>query len=203
MILHEYAASGNCYKARLIAALTGQQLSRVQHDILAGATRTADFLKRINANGRIPVLELDDGTMLAESNAILFYLGADSAFWPSERLGQAKVLEWLNFEQYSHEPNIATVRFWRAYLGEARLTQVQRAQLPGRIEQGHAALAVMESHLHSCAWMVGDGPTLADIALYAYTHVAPEGGFDLTPYVNVRRWLDQVGTLPGHVPITA
>lgn len=203
MTLHEYAPSGNCYKARLIAALTGQPLARRHYDILKGETRTPAFLAHTNANGRIPVLELEDGTMLPESNAILIYLAHGTPWWPLDRRAQAQALQWLFFEQYSHEPNIATSRFWVAYVGEAALSEDQRRALPSKMTQGHAALAVMERHLSGRDWFAGDAPSVADIALYAYTHVAGEGGFDLAGYDAINRWLARIAALPGYVAITA
>ena len=178
MILHEYAPSGNCYKIRLTAAHLGIALERRGYDILAGEIRTPAFLARVNANGRIPVLEVD-GRMLPESSAACFYLADGSALVPADRWDRADMLRWMFWEQYNHEPNVATLRFWRAFVGEAALTQAQRDQLPLRQEAGTAALALMDGHLATREWMAAGRFTLADIALYAYTHVAEEGGFGL------------------------
>ena len=196
--LHDYLDSGNGYKARLLLSWLGMPYELVEYDILRGETHTPEFLAR-NPNGRIPVLELEDGTHLAESNAILFYLAEGSAYLPGDRLERARVLQWMFFEQYSHEPNIATSRFWLKHL---EIDDGRRVQLEQKRAAGDAALDVMEGHLKGRGWFVGDGPTIADIALYAYTHVANEGGFDLAPYSAIRAWLARVAAQPGHVAIT-
>jgi glutathione S-transferase len=198
LTLHEYAASGNCYKVRLTAALLGLPLERREYDILNGETRTADFLDKVNPNGRIPVLQIGD-RFIPESNAACFFLADGSVLIPSERFGRADMLRWMFFEQYNHEPNIATLRFWRKYLGENRLTEAQRSQVRPKEEAGKAALALMDGHLGGRAYFVGDRLSLADIALYSYTHVAEEGGFDLSPYPQVRSWLGRVSEQPGFV----
>jgi glutathione S-transferase len=195
--LYDYLASGNGYKVRLLLHQLGIPFERVELDIVRGATRTPAFLAR-NPNGRIPTLELEDGSYLAESNAILWYLAEGTPYLPSERLDRARVLQWMCFEQYSHEPNIATVRFWL----HTELTDERRALLPAKRAQGEAALAVMDGHLRARSFFVAERYTIADIALYAYTHVAGEGGFDLEPHPAVRAWLDRVRAQPGHVPIT-
>jgi glutathione S-transferase len=195
--LYDYLASGNGYKVRLLLHQLGIPFERVELDIVRGATRTPAFLAR-NPNGRIPTLELEDGSHLAESNAILWYLAEGTPYLPAERLDRARVLQWMCFEQYSHEPNIATVRFWL----HTELTDERRALLPVKRAQGEAALAVMDGHLRARSFFVGERYTIADIALYAYTHVAGEGGFDLEPHPAVRAWLDRVRAQPGHVPIT-
>jgi glutathione S-transferase len=200
-VLHEYALSGNCYKIRLTAAHVGLPLERRQYDILKGETRTPQFLEEVNANGRIPVLQLGED-FLPESNAAAFYIADGSDLMPADRFARADMLHWLFWEQYNHEPNIATVRFWRTMVGEANLTDLQRAQLPGKIAAGEAALALMDAHLGRSDFLVLDRLTLADIILYAYTHVAEEGGFDLQPYPNVRAWLARVAAQPGHIAIT-
>lgn len=202
LILHEYAPSGNCYKIRLTAALTGTAIERRSYDILAGETRTAAFLANVNANGRIPVLQHGD-RFLPESNAACVYLADGTALIPADRFDRADMLRWMFWEQYNHEPNIATVRFWMRWLGEANLDDLQRALLPGKRAAGEAALALMDRHLAARDWLVGDAPSLADICLYAYTHVAEEGGFALAPFPAVRAWIARVALLPGHVPITA
>lgn len=202
LLLHEFAPSGNCYKIRLTAAHAGIPLERRQYDILKGETRTAEFLGEVNADGRIPVLQLGDD-FLPESNAACVYLAHGTPLIPVDRFAHADMLRWMFWEQYSHEPNIATVRFWRRWVGEANLSDLQRAMLPAKIAAGNAALALMDAHLGRSAFLVGDALTLADIALYAYTHVADEGGFDLQPYPNVRAWLARVAAVPGHVSIDA
>jgi len=195
--LFDYLPSGNGYKVRLVLAQLGIPYERVELDILGGATRTPGFLAR-NPNGRIPVLQLEDGTHLAESNAICWWLAEGTPLLPDDRLARAQVLQWMFFEQYSHEPNIATVRFWL----HTEVTPERAAMLPAKRAAGEAALGVMERHLRDRAFFVGERYSIADVALYAYTHVADEGGFDLTPYPAVRAWLARVAAQPGHVPIT-
>ena len=200
LILHEDARSGNCYKIRLTAALLGVELERRQYDILRGETRTARFLAEVNANGRIPVLQVGD-RFLPESNAACWYLAHGSQMIPVDRFDQADCLRWMFFEQYSHEPNVATLRFWLHFVGLANLIQSQRDQIPAKLQGGEAALAVMDEHLATRDWMVGGSLSLADIALYAYTHVADEGEFDLSRYPHITAWLARVKAQPGHVAI--
>ncbi len=197
--LYDNLISGNGYKVRLLLTQLGLPFERVETNIFKDESRTPEFLAR-NPNGRIPTLRLEDGSYLAESNAICCYLAEDSAFWPAERRARAETLQWLFFEQYSHEPYIAVLRFW-AHLRE--LTAQQRAERPGRKERGEEALGVMEQHLEDRGFFVGERYGIADIALYAYTHVAEEGGFDLTPYPAIRAWLARVAAQPDHVAITA
>ena len=196
--LYDYLPSGNGYKVRLLLRLLGRPFELVEKDIVKGETRTPEYLAK-NPNGRIPLLELEDGTFLPESNAILFYLAEGTPFLPADRLGRAQALQWMFFEQYSHEPNIAVVRFWMQH---ADMTPEREAMLPARREGGYAALGVMEGQLRDRDWFVGQGITIADIALYAYTHVAHEGGFDLGGYPAIRAWLARVAAQPGYVPIT-
>ena len=197
--LYDSLISGNGYKVRLFLTQLGLPFERVELDIFKGETRTPEFLA-LNPNGRIPILRLEDGSHLAESNAILCYLAEGSRFWPAERKARAETLQWLFFEQYSHEPYIAVLRFW-AHLPE--LTALQQAERPGRKARGEAALGVMERHLGTRSFFVGERYGVADIALYAYTHVAEEGGFDLAPYPAVRAWLARVAAQPNHAAITA
>lgn len=197
LILHEDPVSGNCYKVRLTAAHLGLPLERRSYDITKGETRRPDFLARINANGRIPVLQVGE-RMIPESNAACFYLADGSSLIPTERFDRADMLRWMFFEQYNHEPNIATLRFWLAIVGEQALSEAQRSQLSAKREAGNAALAVMDRHLAGRDFFVGERLSLADIALFAYTHVAPEGGFDLAPYRHVRAWIGRVAAQPGH-----
>jgi glutathione S-transferase len=199
MHLFDYLDSGNGYKARLLLAQLGLEYRWTEVDIDAGETRAPEFLKR-NPNGRIPTLELDDGTNLAESNAILWYLAEGTPFVPGDRLGRAQVLQWMFFEQYSHEPYVATPRYIVKHLSP---DHARRAELPDRLAKGRAALAVMDQHLKSRGFFVAERYTIADIALYAYTHVAHEGGHDLAPYPNVRSWLGRVAARPGYVGIYA
>ena len=195
--LYDYLASGNGYKVRLLLHQLGLPFERVELDILKGETRTPAFLAR-NPNGRIPTLELEDGTYLPESNAILWYLAEGTPFLPEERIARAQVLAWMCFEQYSHEPNIATLRFWT----HAGLLEQRAALVPGKREAGVAALGVMEGHLATRSFFVAERYTIADIALYAYTHVAEEGGFSLAAYPAIRAWLACVAGQPAHIPIT-
>jgi glutathione S-transferase len=199
MQLFDYLDSGNGYKVRLLLAQLGVDYRWTELDIDAGETRKPPFLKR-NPNGRIPTLELDDGTNLAESNAILWYLAEGSPFVPADRLGRAQVLQWMFFEQYSHEPYVATPRYIVKHLAA---DHPRRAELPERLAKGRAALAVMDEHLTSRRFFVAERYTIADIALYAYTHVAHEGGHDLSPYASVRSWLVRVAAQPGNVSIYA
>jgi glutathione S-transferase len=199
MRLHDNLSSGNGYKARLLLAQLGVPFERVEYDIDAGETRTPEFL-RMNPNGRVPVLELEDGRFLPESDAILFYLAEGTPFLPEDRFGRAQVLSWMLFEQYSHEPNIATPRFWITHRVE--MTEERRLSLETKRKLGYDALGVMEKHLTSTDFFVADRYTIADVALYAYTHVAGEGGFDLGRFPAVRAWLERVAAQPDHVPIT-
>ena len=196
--LYDYLESGNAYKARLVLAQLGIAFERIEVDIVTGASRTPAFLAK-NPNGRIPLLELEDGTFLAESNAIIYYLAEGTPLLPADRLGRAQVLQWMAFEQYSHEPHIATSRFW---LHHMELTPERRAALAQKQPLGYAALDVMEHHLTQRAFFVGERYSIADVGLYAYTHVAAEGGFDLGRYPGIRAWLARVREQPGHVPIT-
>lgn len=199
MKLYDYPPSGNGYKVRLALAHLGISYEYIPVDILAGDTRTPEFLVK-NANGRIPLLQLTDQTYLAESNAILFYLAQGSALWPKKTIDQAKALQWMFFEPYSHEPNIATVRFWIA-IKKIAPEEPEYALLTSKTSQGYAALCVMENHLKSNDFFVADDYSIADIALYAYTHVADEGGFCLDSYPAISSWLKRVAAQPNHIKI--
>ena len=196
--LYDYLDSGNGYKIRLLLAQLGKRYRWIELDILTNETRTPQFLAK-NPNGRVPALELDDGTCLAESNAILWYLAEGSAFIPGDRLKRAQVLQWMFFEQYSHEPYVATPRFIVKHLPA---DSPRQAELPDRMTRGRAALAVMEAHLRRHRFFVGETYSIADIALYAYTHVAHEAHFDLAPYVEVSAWIARVASQPRYVPLT-
>jgi len=198
LTLHEDPRSGNCYKIRLTAALLGLPLATRHYDIMAGETRTPEFLATVNANGRIPVLQVGD-RFLPESNAACWYLAEGTPLVPDDRFDRADVLRWMFFEQYNHEPNIATLRFWLRFVGEARLSEHQQAQIMPKRIAGCEALGVMDRHLSGQDWFVGTGATLADIALYAYTHTAEEGGFPLRDFPAVGRWLERMAMLPGFV----
>lgn len=197
MRLYDFHESGNGFKVRLLLAQLGIPHERVELDILKGETRTKEFLA-LNPNGRIPTLVLDDGRVLSESNAILYYLALGTAVWPKDAFGQAQVLQWMNFEQYSHEPYLATVRFW-TFAGQL---DEHADELPGRRERGEAALDVMEAHLAGHDYFVGGCYSIADIALYAYTHVAEEGNYDLSSRPAILAWLARVAGQPGSVKIS-
>ncbi len=201
LILHEYARSGNCYKIRLTAAHVGAKLQRREYDIMAGATRTPAFLATVNANGRIPVLQIDD-QFLPESNAAMWWLADGSNLIPADRMARADMLRWMFWEQYNHEPNVATMRFWRAFVGAGNWTDTQRLLAPQKQAAGEAALALMDAHLAGRRFFVGDRLSLADIALYAYTHVASDGGYDLAATPNVEAWCATVAAQPEHVALS-
>jgi glutathione S-transferase len=204
LTLHEDPRSGNCFKIKLTAALLGLSLATRAYDIMQGETRTPEFLAKVNANGRIPVLQIGEGAdarFLPESNAACWYLAHGSALIPADRFAQSDMLRWMFFEQYNHEPNVATLRFWLRFVGEANLSDAQRAQIIAKRMAGHAALEVMDKHLANHAFFCGDAPTLADIALFPYTHVAEEGGFGLGDYAHVRAWIARVEGLPGFIPM--
>lgn len=196
--VYDFTGSGNGYKVWLLMSQLGLPFERIERDILKGETRTQEFLAK-NPNGRIPTLELEDGTFLFESGAILWYLAEGTAFAPKDRLARAQTLQWMFFEQYSHEPYIAVARFWKHFLD--RLSPVQEARLPDIMKNGYAALDVMEKHLATRSFFVDERYGLADIALYAYTHVADEGEFDLSGHPNVTAWMARVKAQPGHITI--
>jgi glutathione S-transferase len=200
MKLYDYPKSGNGYKVRLLLAQLGLSYDYIPLDILQGATRTPDFLRR-NPNGKIPLLELDDGTFLAESNAILYFLAQGSEFWPASAFEQALVMQWMFFEQYSHEPNLATARFWLAIDKQWIPTPFTREVLAMKQARGREALALMDEHLRKQPFLVGSTYSIADICLYAYTHVAGEGGFDLAAYPAVGEWLERVRSQPRYISI--
>ena len=194
--LYDNLGSGNGFKCRLLLAQLGIPYERVEMDIRHGATRTPEYLAK-NPNGRIPMLELDDGRRLAESNAILWWLADGTPFLPADRFARAEALQWMFFEQYSHEPYIAVARFWRHFL--TKLTPLQELDLPERMAKGYAALGVMEQHLARHPFFVDGRFGLADIALYGYTHVAGEGGFNLDAFPHTNAWLARVASQPGHI----
>ncbi len=202
LILHEDPGSANCYKVRLTAALAGVPIERRAYDIMKGQTRTPEFLAKVSANGRIPVLQAGD-RFISESNAICFYIADGSPLVPADRFERADMLHWLFWEQYQHEPNIATLRFWMTWVGIDRLTDVQRSQMPVKRKLGNDALQLMDDHLKGREWFVGGATSLADICLFAYTHVADEADFDLALYPNVVEWMERIMTQPGHVELEA
>ena len=193
--LYDYLDSGNGYKIRLLLAQLNRPYRHVELDIMTGATRTPEFLG-INPDGRIPALGLEDGRHLAESDAILWYLADGTAFLPEDRFARAQVLQWMFFEQYSHEPYVATPRFIMRHLPA---DSPRRAELPQRLARGREALAVMERHLQGRSYFVGERYSIADIALYAYTHVAGDGGLELAPFPRLCNWLAGVAAQPRHV----
>jgi glutathione S-transferase len=199
MLLYDSPVSGNCYKVRLLLAHLGIPFERRPVDVVDRSTRP-DLLGDLNPALRVPTLVLDDGRPLAESGAILWYFGEGTRFVPADRYERAQVLQWLFFEQYEHEPALAVVRFWLAYSGRPEAFADRREE---RTRAGYRALDAMERHLADRRYFVGESITLADIALYAYTHVAHEGGFDLERYPAIRRWLERVASEPGHVPMEA
>jgi glutathione S-transferase len=200
LVLHEYAASGNCYKIRLTAALLGFPLELREYDIMKGETRTASFLANVNPNGRIPVLQVGD-RFIPESNAACYFLADGSHLIPTERFDHADMLRWMFFEQYSHEPNIATLRFWMRWVRVENLAEPQRLQMAGKRAAGNAALKLMDDHLTGREWFVAHSISLADICLFAYTHVARDAEFDLNGYPHVLEWLERVKGQPRFVPM--
>jgi glutathione S-transferase len=196
MLLYDNAESGNCYKVRLLLAHLGVEYERRELSVIDRSDRR-EVLGALNPALRVPTLVLDDGRALAESDAILWYFGEGTAFVPEDRYERAQVLQWMFFEQYSHEPFIAVARFW-AIAG----INPPEAEREAKMRGGTAALRAMEGHLAGREFLVGERYTIADIALYAYTHVAPEGGFELEPYPAVRAWLERVAAQPGHIAIT-
>ena len=200
-VLHQMHVSGNCYKVRLAARQAGVALTLRDYGLHDGQTRRPEFLAK-NPNGRVPMLELDDGTFLPESGAILWYLGKGTPLVPEERLEQARVLQWMFFEQYSHEPYVAVARFWLAFAPPAELEK-KRHLVPEWHAKGNAALGVMETHLRDHEWFAAGRYTIADIALYGYTHCAADGGFDLGRYPAVQAWLARVAAQPNHIALDA
>ena len=206
--LHEMHNSGNCYKIRLTAALLGIKLDLIEYNTLKGETRTQDYLSDVNANGRIPVLQTGNDTFLPESGAACFYLasGNDAAIKRrklihDDRLEHARMLQWMFFEQYSHEPAIAVLRFWRTMVGVDNLSDLQRLQISTKEKQAREVLAVMHGHLEGREWFVGDEVTLADVVLFAYTHCLADTGLELADWRAVEAWVERVKTLDGFVSL--
>ncbi|HEY2477204.1 MAG TPA: glutathione S-transferase family protein [Solirubrobacterales bacterium] len=197
MLLYDNAISGNCYKVRLLFSLLGIEYERQEVDVVDRSNR-AELLGDLNPALRVPILVLDDGRPLAESDAILVYFAEGTEYMPEDRYERARVLQWMFFEQYSHEPNIAVPRFWAhaGIEGEGRELVMKR-------DGGYRALEAMERHLAARDFLVGNGLTVADIALYAYTHVADEGGFEMGRFGAINAWLERVRGLPGYIPISA
>ena len=199
MLLYDSPVSGNCYKVRLLLAHLELPYERRTMDVVDRSNRP-EVLGGLNPSLRVPTLVLDDGRPLAESNAILWYFGDGTRFVPADPYERAQVLQWLFFEQYDHEPAIAVARFWLSYSGRP---DEFADRLPERQAAGRRVLAALDGHLDGRSYLVGDGFTIADMSLYAYTHVAPEAGVELEPYAAIRDWLARVASQPGHVPIDA
>jgi glutathione S-transferase len=197
--LYQDSRSGNCHKVVMTAAYLGLPLKTVEIDVVAGLTRTPAFLAK-NPNGRVPALELDDGRILPESNAIVWYLAEGSDLIPQDRFARGQMLQWMFFEQYSHEPYIAVARFWLKFAPKDKLREKEHL-IPEWHAKGNAALGVMEDRLRQRSWFVGERYSLADIALFAYTHNANEAGFDLSKYPAVEAWLARVRATKNFVPM--
>lgn len=196
--LYDFLPSGNGYKVRLLLKLLGIEYHLVEVNILEGETRKPEFLAK-NPNGRIPLLEVATGDYLSESGAILNYLAEGTSFLPEDRLDRARVLQWMFFEQYSHEPYVAVAR----YIHEFEPPQSPRwAELPVLHKKGYAALQVMEERLAKADFLVAERVTIADIALYAYSHVADEGGFDLSEFCSIKAWIERIESLPRYAPLS-
>jgi len=201
--VYGYSPSGNCHKLRMLLSHLGRVEGRdfrwIETDSAHGATRTPEYLAK-NPNGRVPMIELDDGRILAESNAILCWLAEGTAYFSGDSWQRAHTLAWMFFEQYSHEPYVAVARF---ICGWTPIDSPRRTDLPKLRERGHQALAVMEKHLSAAAWFSGSDYSIADIALFAYTHCAADGGIDLGPYPAIRHWLDRIRAQPGFAPMAS
>ncbi|MGN6215937.1 MAG: glutathione S-transferase family protein [Solirubrobacterales bacterium] len=199
VILYDNQISGNCYKVRLLLLLLGVEFERRELSVVDHSDR-AEVLGGLSPSLNVPTVVLEDGRALGESNAILWFFADGTPYLPDDPYERAQILQWMFFEQYKHEPAIAVLRFWLSIRGG---DPPPAAEVEAKRSAGRAALAAMERHLGDCEYFVAGRFTIADIALYAYTHVAPEGGFDLEPYPAVRRWLERVAAQPGVVPITA
>ena len=198
MRLHSAPKSGNSYKVRLLQGLLGTGCEVINYDTKGGETHAPSYLRKINPDGKVPVLELDDGTMLPESGAILLYLAEGTPYLPEDGLERAQAYRWMFFEQSSLLPNLGKPRLWR--MRNVEMTPEKQAESKGLFEAGYKALGVMERHVGDRGFFVGDRPTVADVALYAYPRLSPEGGYDLGDYPAVRAWLERVEALPGYVP---
>ena len=199
-LLHQMHVSGNCYKVRLAAHQLGIAITLQDYGLHDGSTRTPEFLAK-SPNGRVPLLEFEDGRMLAESGAILWYLSEGTPLAPADRWGRAEALKWMFFEQYSHEPYIAVARFWLAFAPKNESDRKLHL-VPEWHAKGNAALGVMQTHLATHDWFAGGRYSIADIALYAYTHCAADGGFDLDAYPAIGAWMKRVAAEPGHIPLS-
>ena len=200
-VLHQMHMSGNCYKVRLISRLLDLPLTLKDYGLHDGSTRTPEFLK-LNPNGRVPLLEFEDGRLLPESGAILFHLSEGTPLQPQSAWDRARMLQWMFFEQYSHEPYIAVARFW-LHFAKPEEMEKKRHLVSEWHAKGNAALGVMKTHLKTHDWFAGGAFSIADIALYAYTHTASDGGFNLADFPAVSAWICRVAARPGHIPIDA
>lgn len=196
LTLHDNIESGNAYKVRLLLSQLDIDYTSVEYDVTREATRTEDFLDNINPNGRIPVIEFEDGKCLAESNAILYYFAQDTDLFPIDKWKQAQVMKWLFFEQYSHEPYVAVAKYILTMLP---LDSSRRGEIPKLLSKGYKALTLMEDQLQNQDFMVGNTYTIADIALFAYTHKAKMGNFDLTRFPAILRWIKRIENRPGFI----
>jgi glutathione S-transferase len=194
MKIYGDAKSGNCYKIKLLCALLSIEHEWIAVDILRGESRSAEFLA-MNPNGQIPVCITDDDAILTQSNAILYYLGQGSDYWPDDHLQQTRVLEWQFFEQYTHEPSIAVARFIKLYQG---MPEEREDEYEAKLKSGYRALQVMEDRLRQQDYLATDNVSLADISLYAYTHVAHQGGFDLSSFSAITAWISRIQALPAY-----
>lgn len=206
LTLHEAHLSGNSYKVRLTASLLGIRIHKlIDYNVLKQETRTPEYLARVNANGRLPVLQVGNDTFLPESNAACYYLADDpdskANLIPRDRLEHARMLQWMFFEQYSHEPCIAVLRFWRTMVGVDNLTETQKAQIPGKEKQAAEVLDVMEHHLTGREWFVANHVSLADVVLFAYTHCLDESGLDISKWPAIERWVGRVEGLERYVKL--
>jgi glutathione S-transferase len=197
MRLHSGPKSGNAYKVRLLLGLLGARCEVVDYDTKGGETHTPSYLEKINPDGKVPVLELDDGTMLPESGAILLYLAEGTPYLPEDKVERAQAVRWMFFEQFSLLTNLGKPRLWR--MRNVEMTPQKQAELEDLFAAGHKALGVMERQLADREFFVGDRPTVADVALYAYPRLSTEGGYDLEDYPKVRAWLNRIEALPGYV----
>ena len=196
--MHSAPKSGNGYKVRLLLGLLGVECEIVDYDTKGGGTHTPEFLENVNSNGKVPVLELDNGAMLPESSAILFYFSEGTPYLPQDKIGRAQVLRWMFFEQYSLLLYLSRPRLWRMW--DIEMTDQRKAELDDLFEQGYRALDVMEQRLEDREFFLGNSPTVADIALYVYPRVCEEGGYDLEGFPALRAWLGRIEAQPGYVP---
>ena len=200
LVLHQMQVSGNCYKVRMTARQTNTPIELLEYGLHDGSTRTPEYLAK-NPNGRVPMLEFEDGRFLPESGAIIWHLAEGTKLVPESKWDRAQALQWMFFEQYSHEPYVAVARFWLKFADEAELAKKQHL-VPEWHAKGNAALGVMETHLAAHDWFAGNRYSIADIALYGYTHSAADGGFKLSDYPAVTRWLTRVTEQPGYIPLS-